>query len=123
MPRAPPISSMGLAPRHRRPPPAVTSSIRLGLTTPDSLAFESANQKLDVASHITGASATGLSGAQKLASITFEGLGHGQASMPLQLTAVTLADPSGATLAAGAEVPAGGAPVPVGSTETGSGSW
>ena len=47
---------------------------------------------------ITGASAGGLSGAQTLANLSFEGLGHGKAESGLTMKAVTLTDTSGAEL-------------------------
>lgn len=51
---------------------------------------------------ITGASAAGLTGTRTLAQITVEGIGHGKATSPLKVTAVTLTDPSGADVSTAA---------------------
>jgi hypothetical protein len=62
---------------------------------------------------IVGASASGLSGKQTLATLTFEGVGHGKPS-PLSVTAVSLADTSGAVLKAAVAAPAAtSSPTPV----------
>jgi len=51
---------------------------------------------------VTGVSTAGLAGSQTLATLTFEGLGRGRSQSPLTVIPVTLTDPSGARLGAGA---------------------
>ena len=50
---------------------------------------------------ISGASASGLTGSQALATLVFEGIGHGEAASTLTLATVTLAAPDGSSLQAG----------------------